>query len=426
METPTRKKKINKTEKSQEYFEFVGVEDGKDMFKCKDCKRRLNGTKRSNLTAHLILHPEIYSVLCNDGPQIEYKRKKLLLNCVELVSVNGRPFRCLNDSAIFSMNEDILSELKSAGRELNLKDPHLNEVKEELKQVAHKIREKISAEVKDRAISLLVDIVTKRSRAFFGISIQYIIDNTVKVHSIGAIELEESHTGLYLANIIVERLKELNIQLKQIITISTDNGANVLKMIRDVESHLQTEMKEPTTPSKISQNVNSVPRNIIDFASEEATEKEIEAILAEEELTDDEALDIIFNEANADNDEPSDAELQANENLLVAVKSKLASDYGLDVVWDVTGVNCAEHTLQLGINDAIKATGTENRNLINLCRRVVKFLRLATTMHELKKENINYKRPRIDVVTRWGSLYVMVNIVHRFRVLHFVFEFSIF
>lgn len=82
----------------------------------------MNGTKKSNLTSHLRSHPDIFVEVCRENQMIETKRLKLLLECVELVGVNGRPFRCLNDSAIHCMNENVLNELKKAGRELNLRD----------------------------------------------------------------------------------------------------------------------------------------------------------------------------------------------------------------------------------------------------------------------------------------------------------------
>ena len=99
-------------------------------------------------------------------------------------------------------------------------------------------REKIPTEVKNRVLSLMVDIVTKRGRSILGFSVQYVLNGKHTVRSIGMIELYESHTGVYLADVIVKRLKEFCIELHQVITITTDNGANVLKMIRDLECHL--------------------------------------------------------------------------------------------------------------------------------------------------------------------------------------------
>lgn len=362
------------------------------------CTRNLNGTKASNLTSHLQSHPDIYSKVCREDPSIEYKRQKLLLDCVELV---GRAFKCLNDSAIHSMNDEILKELQAAGRELNLRDPHLVEIKEEFRTISKEIRDKIAIEVKNRALSLLVDIVSKRGRSIIGISIQYVLNKKVTIRSIGMIELEEKHTGKYLADLIIERLKELNIDLKQIITITTDNGANVLKMIRDMEYHLQSSINEATQPSTPSKSIQNL---------EENTSHEIETILSTEaELTDEEAIDLILQEADCDEIQPTDTETQSNQELLEAIHMNMQNSDGLDI-FHITGVNCVVHTLQLAISDSIKTTTKENRNLMDLSRRVAKILRLANTVRLLKENGIDYKRPHIDVVTRWGSLYQMVNI----------------
>lgn len=410
MEPPTKRKKINKTEKSREYFTFSHEENGKTFYQCKVCEKNVNATKAANLTSHLKSHPDEYAAVCFDDLTIEHKRLNLLLNCVELVSVNGRAFKCLNDSAVHKMNAEILSELKTAGRPLDLTNPHLYEVKNELKKIAEEIRGKIAKEVKNRALSLLVDIVTKRGRSILGVSLQYIINKNVKIRSVAMIELKESHTGIYLADLIIERLKLFDIDLKQIITITTDNGSNVLKMVRDMETHLHSaveECRQSTTPSASMQNQNN--HLLRDIGNDEAVDREIDDIVsAEVELTDDQAIDLILLQIDGDDSVPNEFDLEANQNLLDVMQSNMENDYGLDVLWDVTGINCIVHTLQLVIKDAIKALGKAARNLISLARCAVKYLRLTTTEHELRAAGVDYNRPRIDVVTRWGSLYQMV------------------
>lgn len=403
MEPPAKKKKLNKTEKSRAYFTFACEENGKLFYNCKLCTKNMNANKPGNLVSHLKCHPDAYRDLCRDDSSIEHKRLKLLLSCVELVTVNGRAFRCLNDSAIHIMNEEILAELKTAGRQLNLHDPHLDEVKNEMKNISQEIRDKIANEVKNRALSLLVDIVTKRGRSILGVSLQYIVNKSVKIRSIGMIELNERHTGIYLGDLIIERLKQFNIDLKQIITITTDNGANVLKMVRDLEEYLQKHIDEST------QLTNENTRLSPDIGNEEAIDREIDNILsAEDELTDDQAIDLILQEAEIDDDEPSEMDLQTNQNLLNAMQSNMEDNHGLDILWDVTGINCIVHTLQLGITDSIKALGTTVRNVISLSQLVAKYLRKASTERDLREEGVIYKRPRINVVTRWGSMYQMV------------------
>lgn len=398
MEIPAKRKRLNKTEKSEEYFIFVGEESGQKYYECKLCKKKINATKKSNLASHIRYHPEIYAEICGQNSTIENKRLKLLLDCVELVSVNGRSFNCLKDSAIQSMNEELLKELKAAGRELNLRDPHFPEVKDELTKISKEIQGKIANELKNRAVSLLVDIVTKRHRSILGISVQYMINDTVKVRSIGMIELKEKHTGKYLADLIIERLKQLGVELKQVITITTDNGSNVLKMIRDVEQHLQAAINETKQSSTSSSQASA------------ANEHQIETATSIAVLTDEQAIDLILGQPENDDDEPSEEELRSNENLLTEIQSNMANDFGFDAVWDVKGIKCIAHTLQLAINDSINATTQEIRNVIDLSRRICKHLRLISTMRTLKDNGIVYPTPRIDVVTRWGSLYLMVNI----------------
>lgn len=405
---PTTPSKINKIARSLEYFTLFCDEPGKTLFDCTICKKRINGNKKSNLTSHIATkHKDHYKGICSENPLIEHKRLKLLFDCIEVVAVNGRPLRSLNDSGILSMNESVLLDLKRAGREFFLNDPNLKEVKDGLKRVAEKVREKISTEVKNRAISLLVDIVTKRGRSILGVSIQYIVGGKVFTRSVGMIHLERRHTGKYLAQLIIDRLKELGIDMKQIITITTDNGANVLKMVKDLESHLR---------EAINEQMFSPNEAIHTLDDDETIEREIASILATEEEPEDEndqMLNDIFNEAEhlhdeSDDDGPTVQQVETNKNLLNELQDNMLDLYGLDVMWDVSGVNCAAHTLQLAIEDTFKAVSIKTRNTIQLCNRTAKMMRKQSTMCSMQEDNIVFTKPKIDVVTRWGSTYLMV------------------
>lgn len=398
MESPAKKRKINKAAKSEAFFELIKESNGIKTYKCKECKKEVNGTKKSNLTSHLRSHPNIYSDLEHDN-SIETERLKLLWDCVELVGVNGQAFRCLTDSAIHSMNESLLARLQSAGRDLNLRDGNSIEVKEKLMNVAQKIRKKIAAEVKNRLLSLLVDIVSKRGRSILGVSVQYMMNEKVRVRSIGMIELEERHTGEYLADLIIMRLIELEIGLKQVITITTDGGSNVLKMVRDLNQILHTRIEQtnqPPMPLDSNQNIHT------EMASDDA---EIESVLsAEIELTDDQAIALILenigDEPDSDDDAPTETDLISNQSILNDMQNNMQNIPDLDVVCNVTGIYCVVHKLQLAITDAVKGTTSANRNLMRLSRLIAKKMRKTSTMHDLKLDGVVITKPRIDVVTR--------------------------
>lgn len=121
-----------------------------------------------------------------------------------------------------------------------------------------------------------------------------------------------------------------------------------------------------------------------------------------------------------DYDEPTEEVLQEHENLLTAITTSLENAYGIEVVWDVKGINCAAHTLQLAIMDCLKITLVSIRNLVTLCRKVAIFMRLDSTKYQMDRLMIQYKKPRLDVKTRWGSLYLMVSAIF------FIFEISMF
>lgn len=52
------------------------------------------------------------------------------------------------------------------------------------------------------------------------------------------LELKETHTGEYLARVICELLGVYAVKPQQIVSITTDNGANVVKMVRDMASQM--------------------------------------------------------------------------------------------------------------------------------------------------------------------------------------------
>lgn len=95
----------------------------------------------------------------------------------------------------------------------------------------------------------------------------------------------------------------------------------------------------------------------------------IEELLCDEtKVTDDEAYEQLFEELEFNRD---------NSTLLNVMSTEILS-FGIDI-WDITGVNCAAHTLQLVTKDSISKLPQPIKNGIELCRLVCKFLRLKLT-----------------------------------------------
>lgn len=396
--SPRKRKRttVPLTDKAAIYFETLDktiTETTNKTHKCKLCQEHFSGIKLHNLVQHIEKrHNDVFETFLEKDKIPAVKRLKLLQHCTEICSINGRPFEYLHDSGFRKIIQSQLDELKAAGHALNLSDHGLTVVKKHLGETARQIRKIIENEVKNRPLSLLVDAVTKRGRSILGVSIQFVLDGQLKIRSIGMIELNQKHTGKYLAELIIKRLDELGIKLFQIMTITTDNAANVLKMVRDMDGILQSEIDKAKPPTD-EQNANT-ERCDSSINEEEDCDSEINNLLAICDITDDDALDSIIEHVN-------------NENLLNAISTELEGA-GAVFLFDITGVNCAAHTLQLAINDALAKMPNSFKNIIELCRVVCKVLRQKSCRIEMEQLDIPYKKPRIENATRWGSMFLMV------------------
>lgn len=387
--------------KSSKYFDEIDETDanGIKKFKCKICTAKLSGTRSYNLASHLQhVHQKEYNEINGkkESP-IEVKRIEILHSLVEIVTVNGRPFRSLLDSGFQSLIREDVKRINSAGCSLNLSDNNLPEVKKKLHEMANTVREKIKKEVNGRVLSLLCDIVTKNRRSIFGISIQYMFKGKLRVRSIGMMELHESNTGLNLAAAVCARLKLFDIELKQILTVSTDNGSNILKMVRDMDNILQDTTS--TENNDAQEQTESIFEQVDDNVTE--TENHTDELIAKmlsdlEETSDDQTLGLLFDDLFS----------ESHTNLLNDMTEQIIGDSGPNIIFDITGVNCAAHTLQLAIKDALKDLSEMHTNVIKLCRSVAKALRLKSIKQKMARKQ--YRIPRLEGDTRWGSLYLMV------------------
>lgn len=407
--TPRKRQRREATicEKSLTFFEQPPdekIENGKQVlrYKCKLCDQYKNGTKMGNLSNHLeTMHPSAYSTITNQKESLPIKRLRILQNAVEIVSVNGRSFQHLLDSGYQKGIRNKLKKLQEANLGINFSNRNLFEVKEHLSVMAEKVRAKIKDEVRERVMSLMVDIVTKNKRSILGISVQYIINGKLKIRSLGMIELKARHTGKYLAELAIARLQIFGIDKRQILTITTDNGKNVLKMIRDINDTF------PTFNSTGDETIDTLNEALI-AAMNHTDHNESERVDDEAEWVDGE-IERVLNNANQTTEEEALqiwAESALHEGEILQSMSSEFSDE--NQMWDTTGVNCSAHTLQLAVKESIKAMSKTNQNVLKLGREIVKFLALESTRHDTKEQGMSYTRPQIDCTTRWGSTCMMV------------------
>lgn len=419
--------------KALPFFDEAGVreENGvtKQFYNCQLCNKEIIGSNASNLASHLYhKHRQAYIENIDQCAEpIQIKRLKLLQNCVSIIALGGRPFACLLDYGFQQIVAKDLKEFELAGHTLNLKHNSHPDVHEYLHRAADLVRDEIKHMIKGRPISVQLDMASRLSRSVFGVDVQYIENSEIIIHNIGMLILNKSHTGENMLENYRLCLQRYDIDRKQVISISGDNGKDVQKMIR-LEKTDNTEKPPPTKkvarqldfdeaeiyePSQRERKGMDERRKELQRVRDETTNAEIGAILETDEPTDDDVIDMIFEEcdinlgSNSDADD-SQSQGQMHEVHIEDILQQVATEHNHGDSFNLSGIRCAAHTLQLVVKDALAALPQETKNVIKLCRRVAKILRLESTKFYTEGCGLTLKKPRMDVETRWGSTYIMV------------------
>lgn len=163
--------------------------------------------------------------------------------------------------------------------------------------------------------------------------------------------LYTSHTAEYICTSILESLQSYEINISQINSVTTDNGANMVRLV------------------KILQQIDEEFDNSCEFA-------------------------FITNQKQQNNFE--DQFNNVFEEAMHLWREKYQNI--------VMGVRCSAHTLQLAVQDGL-AKPEYAKLLIEKCRVIVHKLLTQNVLNIIKSRNL--KNPIIDNKTRWSSTLVI-------------------
>lgn len=105
--------------------------------------------------------------------------------------------------------------------------------KNEVSETAKKIKEQIKDEIKNKILSLKIDSVTRFNRGILVINIQFLNDdNEIVVRTLSMKELHAKHIQQITSNALFLKLAEYEITLKQIYSVTSDTGANMIKTVK--------------------------------------------------------------------------------------------------------------------------------------------------------------------------------------------------
>lgn len=145
------------------------------------------------------------------------------INGIVRMIVNGKPLSIMEDEGFLQIVRPILTSLNLCLNRFNI----YNFVHERYLRMHNALQELL----KDRLICLKVDCATRMERAFIGINLQFVHKGKIAIFTLSAIELQVRHTGSNLKKVILEELQKWNISPSQIYSITSDNGANIVKAI---------------------------------------------------------------------------------------------------------------------------------------------------------------------------------------------------
>lgn len=311
------------------------------------------------------------------------KRLEMLQSFAEIITVNGRPFEYLVDSGFQRIIKGDLELLSDGGMPINFSH-HFHELKEFIADIALNIKNQIIIDLKNRHISIMMDIGSKNNKSLLGISSQCIIDDKVVIHSLGVIPLDSSHTASFIQQKLLECLDGFGIQYDLVISVTTDNARNMIATINNLDEHLIGQSEHVPESNTIQQPMDSI---LHDGISHQLNQQEIEEIF--NQAADDEELERIINDE------------EDFEQLFTEIIGGMGQSTKL-----VNTVRCGAHTLQLMVRDAIDKSNF--KRILTLCRAAVKLLRTQKYRHDAKEAEIEYTLPVMFCTTRWDADYLMV------------------
>ncbi|CAK1582169.1 unnamed protein product [Parnassius mnemosyne] len=185
----------------------------------------------------------------------------------------------------------------------------------------------------------------------------------IVLRNLSIVELFDRSTGQYLKENVVFILSRYGIELNQIHTITTDNGANMIIMTNQLNEAVRDSFNQSVSETFDVFDIETV----IDYNEEDPS----------------------FIEHSLELDTSTGSTPEA--------------------VCTVTSIRCAAHCLQLAVKDACQ----EMEEFLGHCRKIVRNLRTPTVAMRLKQ--LKLQNAVIDTSIRWDSTANMLERLHKLK-----------
>lgn len=349
-----------------------------------DCRTKpIKCVKPSNLKRHLRnVHPSVYAKLfpneVNKNKQTELEAFNAAQDAVELVTVNGYPFRMLSASGMHGFVKPRVLSARAGGHNLSI-NRHV--IASQVAAESGLIKKYISDELKGNIISIMFDVCTNATLSMVGVNAAFMKESVVVCRSLGIIKITKRHTSVNLAELLFEILAEFGLTSFDVFTMTTDTARNAVATSRVLNS----------------------------IASEKAIDSDdIYADPDENEDDDDEQDECDYDDDEIENQEEMQKVIEnmAAHNELVTGMVINAARKNTSIQL-INHVNCGTHVHQLAVNDAL--TKSNSHSTIKKVHDICVQMRNQIVMIELRNLGCKVIIPPLENETRWHGKFRMVS-----------------
>lgn len=226
-----------------DHRKFLKYDKASSRSTCLVCGKVLRGYLTTRIKCHFKL---VHKVNLCEEPKKKSSRKKtahiqldrdeFMVQVIRLIAENGLPIRVCDSPSFKSL-------IRPYEQAFNY-DLNSNYLSRYSVALSSKIRNEIGNVFCDKMLNLKLDVVTCGRKSYLKISAQYIKVFKMKLVTLGVVELFDNPNGVNIEESVLKCLQEYQISAEQIYSVTTDNGAKMIKAARSLVSLDQNEESE--------------------------------------------------------------------------------------------------------------------------------------------------------------------------------------
>ena len=117
--------------------------------------------------------------------------------------------------------------------------PNRHNIKKLITNKYNNLTKFISELFKEELLNIPIDGAIRKYRKFISINIHAINDHSFNIINLGMVELHQPATAVHLKHVIMEVLRRYNLDYKNMLSLTSDNGENIIKTAYLILDHIQ-------------------------------------------------------------------------------------------------------------------------------------------------------------------------------------------